>query len=177
VFSGSSEAHHCRGVIDGLAFLPIVDLPVAMSYLHRNIPDVDRVAELVTYFDNTYVSGTVRRPNTDADDGRLLLRLTRSPPLFPAGLERSRVNRQRDGPNEQRQRGVEPCVRVHGWPQPSLRLEDPGRPPAELGACCHVDSARVTKRRRRGEPPFSTMIGCADSAWRVKKDARASWRP
>jgi len=118
-------------MVDGLAFLPIVDLPVAMSYLHRNTPDVDRVAELVTYFDNTYVSGTVRRPNTDADDGRLLLRLTRSPPLFPAGLERSRVNRQRDGPNEQRQRGVEPCVRVHGWPQPSLCLEDPGRPPAE----------------------------------------------
>lgn len=83
MFSGSSEAHHCRGVIDGLAFLPIVDLPVAMSYLHRNIPDVDRVAELVTYFDNTYVSGTVRRPNTDAEDGRFLLRLTRSPPLLP----------------------------------------------------------------------------------------------
>ena len=50
--------------------------------------------------------------------------------LPPAGLQRSRANRQRDGPNEQRLRGVEPCVRIHGWPQPSLSLENPGHPPA-----------------------------------------------
>ena len=46
-----------RGMLDGLAFLHVDDVPAGMTFLRNSIP------ELVQYFDATYVTGSVQRIN------------------------------------------------------------------------------------------------------------------
>jgi len=72
-------------MLDALAFLPEADLPQAMAYLQTHVPEVDRLAELPMYFDSMYVIGAVRRSN-QTNDGCLLLRLRRSPPIYPPSV-------------------------------------------------------------------------------------------
>ena len=79
------DVKHFCGMVDGLAFLPPSDINEGLKYLRDNIPDVDRLEELLTYFDNTYVSGTIRqrRRRIHENDGHLVVHLRRTPPLFP----------------------------------------------------------------------------------------------
>lgn len=70
------------GMLDGLAFLPVPDVQNGVTYIRENVPDVDRIGDLVEYFDATYVSG-VLRPVRTRTDRRLVFRLQRSQPLFP----------------------------------------------------------------------------------------------
>ncbi len=73
-------------MLDGLAFLPIADVPEGMQYIRDRVPDIGdddgRLADLIDYFDSTYVSGSVQRITRQT--GRVMLRLRRNPPLFPA---------------------------------------------------------------------------------------------
>jgi len=53
-------------MLDGLALLPINDLADGMKYVRQQQPqDVPELADLVNYFDATYVSGVLRphQPN------------------------------------------------------------------------------------------------------------------
>lgn len=65
------------GQIDALAFLPVDDVAEGMSYLRDNCPD--EAADLLDYFDSTYVSGQLR-PRRQQDELRLAFR--RTPPMF-----------------------------------------------------------------------------------------------
>ena len=65
------------GMLDGLAFLPVNDVPQGMQYLKQNVPD--GAQELIEYFDETYVSGSFRRIR--AQEGRI--RFRRIAPRFP----------------------------------------------------------------------------------------------
>ena len=78
------DVQHFCGMLDGLALLLISDLAEGMKYVREQQPqDVPELADLVNYFDATYVSG-VLRPARNTDPSRLLLQLTRTPPTFPA---------------------------------------------------------------------------------------------
>lgn len=57
------------GMLNGLAFLPPEDIPKAMDFLIKIMPD--RANDLVSYFDKTFVHGRRRCPKK------------RIPPLFP----------------------------------------------------------------------------------------------
>lgn len=72
-------------MLDGLAFLPVVDVLEGMRYLQLNIPEYDGLEDLLTYFDETYVNGAIRTRNA-RQNGRIVLRLFRSPPPYPPPL-------------------------------------------------------------------------------------------
>lgn len=71
------EFSHFCGMLDGVAFLPINDVPRGMAFLRNNIPD--GTEDLIQYFDETYVTGTYRRRGNRNNDN-LVLRLV--PPTF-----------------------------------------------------------------------------------------------
>ena len=74
---------HICGMLDGLAFLPVVNIPEGLAYIRAELPDdLPDLAELINYFDSTYVSGSIRSMQP-RDSRRLLLRVRRSPPTFP----------------------------------------------------------------------------------------------
>ena len=70
------------GQLDALALLPVEMAPEAMLYLRQTAPD--DAAELVEYFDSTYVSGPLRRQPLTR--GRTGIRLRRCQPLFPPAV-------------------------------------------------------------------------------------------
>lgn len=75
------------GMLDGLAFLPVEEVPTGMNCLKDNTPA--GLEELVDYFDSTYVSGTYRRvqPPPSQPGGVLPpVRMRRIPPMFPIQL-------------------------------------------------------------------------------------------
>jgi len=85
VMHSYSKGHFCV-MLDALAFLPEDDLPQAIAYLQTRVPEVDRLAELLMYFNSTYISDrTTGRCNED-NDGRLILHLRRSPLLYPPSV-------------------------------------------------------------------------------------------
>jgi hypothetical protein len=51
------------GMMDGLAFLPVLDLTNGIHLLRTICPDDDppKAAEPLDYFDSTYISGRLRR--------------------------------------------------------------------------------------------------------------------
>ncbi|XP_041372748.1 uncharacterized protein LOC121386019 [Gigantopelta aegis] len=59
LFRSNKDVRHFVGMLDGLAFLPLDDVPEGMLYLRDNIPA--GVEPLVDYFDQTYVTGSFRR--------------------------------------------------------------------------------------------------------------------
>jgi len=72
------------GMLDALAFLPESEVHTGMDYLRQSVPSgehSDKLVELLTYFDSTYVSGGVRRVQRPADSG-LRMRIRRLAPLF-----------------------------------------------------------------------------------------------
>jgi len=85
VYRQREDVSHFCGMLDGLAFLPLADLPEGIQYLRQHVPDdVEDLASLIDYFDATYVSGTLRRLQNNGQ--RLLLRARRTPPLFPPSV-------------------------------------------------------------------------------------------
>ena len=72
--------------MEGLAFLPVPDLTIGIHLLRTLCPD-DRpeAAELLDYFDSTYISGRLRQQNPAQNQaGRLVLR--HNPPMFPPAI-------------------------------------------------------------------------------------------
>ena len=75
------DFRHFCGMMDGLAFLPFDEVHDGMAYLRTVVPDEG--ADLLDYFDKTYVSGSYRMlPGGDGQP----MRLRRTPPLFPPEL-------------------------------------------------------------------------------------------
>ena len=57
------DIQHFCGMLDGLAFLPVDDVQAGMNFLRNNLPELDndnqKLADLVQYFDATYVSARI----------------------------------------------------------------------------------------------------------------------
>ena len=74
-------------MMDDLSFLPIEEVTEGMAYLKQHVPDDPAGAnELLTYFDQTYVTGTFRNiaaANNASNDSLPTLRLRPVPPMFP----------------------------------------------------------------------------------------------
>ncbi|CAC5412428.1 unnamed protein product [Mytilus coruscus] len=71
-----------RGMMDGLAFLPVSDLPNGVHLLRILCQDdPPEAAKLPDYFDATYVSGNMRRNAAPGQGLRLGMR--RTPAMFP----------------------------------------------------------------------------------------------
>ena len=86
-YMSDDSVRHYIGMLDGLAFLPIPDIPAGIQYLRGNVPNVSGIDELIEYFDPTYISGQLRSSTSQGrGQGRPVLRLRRSPPLFPPAL-------------------------------------------------------------------------------------------
>ena len=54
-------------MLDGLALLPVSEVPSGMECLRGVAPALDGVTQLLDYFDGTYVTGTaqrIQRPQT-----------------------------------------------------------------------------------------------------------------
>ena len=67
----------------GLAFLPVPDLTNGIHLLRTLCPDdPPEAAELLDYFDSTYISGRRRQQNPAQNQAVL----TRSPPMFPPAI-------------------------------------------------------------------------------------------
>lgn len=74
--------HFCN-TLDALAFLPIEDLPEGIAYIRRLTPEEPaETADLVDYFDATYVSGTYRPVQQLNADQQPQLMMRRTPPMF-----------------------------------------------------------------------------------------------
>lgn len=82
VYKENEDIKLFRAMVDSLAFLPLEDVSAGMNYLKQNTPE--GMEPFVTYFDQTYVTGTYRRVQRQQDDNeipRVQLRLI--PPRFP----------------------------------------------------------------------------------------------
>ena len=76
-------------MMDGLAFLPVLDLTNGIHLLRTLCPDDSlEAAELLDYCDSTYISGRLRQQNP-AQNQAVRLVLTRSPPVSTSRLERT----------------------------------------------------------------------------------------
>ena len=71
-------------MLDGLAFLPIADLPEGIAYIRSVITEEPaETEELVDYIETTYVTGTYRPVQRNGEQ-RLTMR--RVPPMFPPSI-------------------------------------------------------------------------------------------
>lgn len=71
-------------MLDGLAFLPIADLPEGIAYIRSVITEEPaETEELVDYFETTYVTGTYRPVQRNGEQ-RLTMR--RVPSMFPPSI-------------------------------------------------------------------------------------------
>ena len=75
------NVRHFCGMIDALAFLPVNDVAEGMQFMKNNIPHVDGLCDLVSYFNTTYVSGGYRQ-STSRRQATVAVRLRPYPPLF-----------------------------------------------------------------------------------------------
>ena len=74
------------GMMDGLAFLPVPDLTNGIHLLRTLCTDdPPEAAELLDYFDSTYISGRLRQQNPAQNQAVLLVSI-RSPPMFPPAI-------------------------------------------------------------------------------------------
>ncbi|XP_074641183.1 uncharacterized protein LOC141898931 [Tubulanus polymorphus] len=67
-------------MLDGLAFLPVDDVPAGLAYLLENVPD--EVIELLDYFNSTYVNGSWRP--VSSPNG--IVRLRKVPPMYEPSI-------------------------------------------------------------------------------------------
>ena len=69
-------------MLDGLAFLPVDDVPERVTYLRKRTPE--GLERLLDYFDNPYVSGAFRRiqPTQLPGGSTPPLRMRRMPPTY-----------------------------------------------------------------------------------------------
>jgi len=83
VYRHREDIQHICGMLDGLAFLPVVNIAEGLAYIRTELPtDVPELTTLIQYFESTYISGSVRS-SQPRDSRRLLLRVRRAPPPFP----------------------------------------------------------------------------------------------
>jgi hypothetical protein len=74
------------GIMDGLAFSPVPDFTNGIHLLRTLCPDESpEAAELLDYFDSTYISGRLRQQNP-AQNQAVCLVLKSSPPMFPPAI-------------------------------------------------------------------------------------------
>jgi hypothetical protein len=74
------------GMMESLAFLPVPYLTNGIHLLRTLCPDdLPEAAELLDYFDSTYISGRLRQQNP-AQNQAVRLVLRRSPPMFPPAI-------------------------------------------------------------------------------------------
>ena len=67
----NSPMKHWCGILDRLAFLPVQHVPAGMAWVKQNAPE--ELADLMAYFDSTYVSNSFRRIQTPPEaDGAVL---------------------------------------------------------------------------------------------------------
>jgi len=85
-YMANEEVRHFCGMIDGLAFLPEVEIAEGMAYLKSNVPEVNGLEDLLSYFDVTYVSGALRSSTASTRNRPTVLRLRRAPPLYPSSI-------------------------------------------------------------------------------------------
>ena len=76
-YKQSDDFRQYCGMLDGLAFLPIADVHLGMAFIKSVMPP--KAARLVTYFDETYVTGVEREVTKPS--GEVIIR--RSSPRFP----------------------------------------------------------------------------------------------
>ena len=92
-------------MMDALAFLPLPDIAEGLQYLRQQVPDdLDDLHQLLQYFDETYVTGSLRRVSSARSSARLILRALRIPPavwnVYDATLTgRERTNNVCEGWN------------------------------------------------------------------------------
>ncbi|CAN8019998.1 unnamed protein product [Ixodes persulcatus] len=72
------------GMLDGLAFVAPDLVPSGLPHIRDMAPD--DMAEILAYFDSTYVSGTFRTLSRAGADGRLTTPVRRRCPEFPPEL-------------------------------------------------------------------------------------------
>ena len=74
------------GMLDGLAFLPVADVPEGLKYLKEHTPE--GLEPLIDYFDATYISGSYRRIQrpTGPDGSIPPMKMRRIAPMFPPEL-------------------------------------------------------------------------------------------
>ena len=81
----SEEVKLFCGMLDGLTFLPVGDVPAGLAELKEDIPE--GLERHVDYFDATYISGTYRSVQRQpGPDGTVPIRVRKTPPLFPPEL-------------------------------------------------------------------------------------------
>lgn len=68
---------HFVGMLDGLAFLPLTDVEAGISFLRTVAPE--EAEGLISYFDETYVTGTYRHVGRISENPRI----RRTPARFP----------------------------------------------------------------------------------------------
>ena len=78
LYQENEEIRHFCGMLDGLSFLPLEQVPQGMAYLREIAPP--ELEPLVDYFDENYVSGRLRPRQQQAG---IILNVRRLPPLFP----------------------------------------------------------------------------------------------
>jgi hypothetical protein len=71
------------GMLDGLAFLPVSEVPQGLQYLKAHTPE--GLEPLIDYFDTTYVSGSYRRIQRPVGPDGVIppMKMCRIAPLFP----------------------------------------------------------------------------------------------
>ncbi|CAN7946623.1 unnamed protein product [Ixodes hexagonus] len=131
------------GMLDGLAFVPPDLVPTGLQYIRDPAPD--DMDDLLTYFDATYVNGTIRTVQTMGAAGQLTT-VRRRRPEFPLALECNGGYATRRGPHQQRVRGVEQCVYAPRWALPSQCLEASRVPPAGPSSGCYNVAASQSRR-------------------------------
>ena len=73
------------GMLDALVFIPVDDIQKGLEYIQSQVPDGENkiaLESLVSYFDATYISGTVRRIQRPGESGDVRLHLRCLLPLF-----------------------------------------------------------------------------------------------
>lgn len=81
-YRDNAEFNHFSGMVDSLALLPVAEVADGMTFLRSSMPTGDgleRISELVDYFESTYVSGTVRNIKRPTNSQCI-------PPLFPPAV-------------------------------------------------------------------------------------------
>ena len=71
------------GMLDGLAFLKMEEVPAGMVHLRQIMPNEDRLQDIVDYFDATYASGITRPIQRPGAEQATTIRLRHYPPLYP----------------------------------------------------------------------------------------------
>ena len=83
IYRADEDVRHFCGMLDGLAFLPVDDVPAGMQHVRENMP-TEELQPLLEYFDATYVTGKFRsiQPPPNDDGSVPALRVRRASPTF-----------------------------------------------------------------------------------------------